>query len=85
MRIKSQARGLPTPNITWTRQGRIIDNDTLVLNGVTSNDSGVYLCSAHNQAGEDHKEIVVTVMEHKYGSKKPAGNLFVDLNSHELQ
>lgn len=70
--IKSQAKGLPAPKITWRRQGRIIGNDTLVLNGVTSNDSGVYLCSAHNHAGEDHKEIVVTVMEHKYGSKKPA-------------
>ncbi|PFX16777.1 Hemolin [Stylophora pistillata] len=72
LRIKSKAKGLPTPNITWTRQGRIFVKDTLVLKGVTSNDSGVYLCSAHSQAGEDHKEILVTVMEHKYGSKKPA-------------
>ena len=70
MRINSQAKGLPTPTITWTKQGRIVGNDTLVLNGVTPNDSGVYLCSAHNQAGEDHKEMVVTVLEHNYGSQK---------------
>ncbi|XP_066017366.1 uncharacterized protein [Pocillopora verrucosa] len=70
LRINSQAKGLPTPTITWTKQGRIVGNDTLVLNGVTPNDSGVYLCSAHNQAGEDHKEIVVTVLEHNYGSQK---------------
>ncbi|CAH3045753.1 unnamed protein product [Pocillopora meandrina] len=70
LRINSQAKGLPAPNITWTKQGRIFGNDTLVLNRVTPNDSGVYLCSAHNQAGEDHKEIVVTVLEHNYGSQK---------------
>nr|XP_058955553.1 tyrosine-protein kinase-like otk [Pocillopora verrucosa] len=70
LRINSQAKGLPAPTITWTKQGRTVGNDTLVLNGVTPNDSGVYLCSAHNQAGEDHKEIAVTVLEHYYGSQK---------------
>ena len=86
LRINSQAKGLPTPTITWTKQGRIVGNDTLVVNGVTPNDSGVYLCSAHNQAGEDHKEIVVTVLEHNYGSQKLTGfnNLFVEINTHEL-
>ena len=86
LRINSQAKGLPTPTITRTKQGRIVGNDTLVLNGVTPNDSGVYLCSAHNQAGEDHKEIVVTVLEHNYGSQKLTGfnNLFVEINTHEL-
>ena len=84
LRINSQAKGLPAPNITWTKQGRIVGNDTLVLNRVTPNDSGVYLCSAHNQAGEDRREIVVAVIEHNYGSQKLKSNLFVDLNTYEL-
>ena len=84
LQINSQAKGLPAPNITWTKQGRIVGNDTLVLNGVTLNDSGVYLCRAYNRVGEDHKEIVVTVLEHNYGSRKLTGNLFVELNTHEL-
>ncbi|KAL9971571.1 hypothetical protein ACROYT_G017748 [Oculina patagonica] len=67
--LKCQASGVPEPVVTWTRHGRVFKNQTLYLKRVTASDSGLYLCRANNQAGEDSKEIVVTVND--YNDKSP--------------
>ena len=59
--LKCEAKGLPDPQVTWGRNGRLIKNHTLVLRQVTKDDSGLYLCKANNTAGEDSMEVNVTV------------------------
>ena len=59
--MKCDAKGLPDPQVTWSRNGRLIKNQTLVLGQVTKDDSGLYLCKAYNAAGEDSVEVNVTV------------------------
>ena len=61
MDLKCEAKGLPDPQVTWSRNGRLIKNKTLVLRQVTKDNSGVYLCKANNAAGEDRKEVNVIV------------------------
>ena len=63
--IECQAHGVPNPIVTWTRLERVIKNHNLVLKRVRRSDSGVYLCKAYNKAGEDRKEVIVTVSDHK--------------------
>ncbi|KAJ7372080.1 Hemicentin-1 [Desmophyllum pertusum] len=67
--IKCQAKGVPNPIMTWTRLGRVIKNQTLALKRVRRSDSGVYLCKAYNKAGEDSKEVIVTVSD--YNDESP--------------
>ncbi|KAJ7391303.1 Immunoglobulin C-2 Type [Desmophyllum pertusum] len=62
--IECQAHGVPNPIVTWTRLERVIKNHNLVLKRVRRSDSGVYLCKAYNKAGEDRKEVIVTVSDH---------------------
>ncbi|XP_078371094.1 uncharacterized protein LOC144654736 [Oculina patagonica] len=61
--LNCQASGVPDPIVTWIRLGRVIKNQTLYFKRVTASDSGLYLCKANNQAGEDSKEIIVTVSD----------------------
>ncbi|KAL9971568.1 hypothetical protein ACROYT_G017745 [Oculina patagonica] len=61
--LKCQASGVPDPVVTWTRLGRVIKNQNLIFKRVTTSDSGRYLCKANNQAGNDSKEIIVTVSD----------------------
>ena len=61
MDLKCEAKGLPDPQVTWSRNGRLIKNETLVLRQVTKDDSGLYLCKANNVAGEDRMEVNLTV------------------------
>ncbi|XP_078697262.1 uncharacterized protein LOC144925211 isoform X1 [Branchiostoma floridae x Branchiostoma belcheri] len=57
------ADGNPTPNITWSKNGRLLSansyvlsgdvrTSSLVLNSVDSNDSGTYSCAATNGVGQ---------------------------------
>ena len=60
--------------MTWTRLGRVIKNQTLALKRVRRSDSGVYLCKAYNKAGEDSKEVIVTVSDYNDESPQITGN-----------
>ena len=71
--LKCKAKGLPDPQVTWSRNGRLIKNQTLILRQVTKNDSGLYLCKAYNAAGEDSIEVDVTV-DDEQESLKNTGN-----------
>ena len=59
--LNCRATGLPRPQITWSRSGRVFRNHTLVVNRVDINDSGLYLCKVYSPAGEDSMKIFVRV------------------------
>ena len=85
--MKCEAKGLPDPQVTWSRNERLIKNQTLVLRQVTKDDSGPYLCKANNVAGEDRMEVNLTVDDEQEsmqntGKKKTDITIFcVPLNS----
>jgi len=63
--------GEPKPRITWRRQGRNmpdgsyeIRNETVMLTGVSEEDSGTYECIASNRVGApDTRQVQVVVVE----------------------
>ncbi|KAM8855976.1 matrix-remodeling-associated protein 5-like isoform 2-T3 [Spinachia spinachia] len=66
-RMACDARGEPTPSITWTRisagavipihssaqRFEVLPNGTLVIQNVQVQDRGTYICSAHSVVGRD--------------------------------
>ena len=70
MTIKCQPEAAPTPEITWSQNGQIINNDerhTVLLDGtlhiaqMTASDQGRYTCKAKNQNGESEASTFVSV------------------------
>ncbi|XP_069178515.1 neurotrimin [Procambarus clarkii] len=75
VRLVCRARGVPNPNIRWTREDahpfsaargsqvvKHIDSEELVLKGVTRKDMGAYLCIATNKVPPSiSKRIVLDV------------------------
>ena len=59
--LNCRATGLPHPQVTWARSGRVFRNHTLVVKRVNQRDGGLYLCKAHSTAGEDSMKIFVRV------------------------
>ena len=59
--LNCRATGLPHPQITWARSGRVFRNHTLVVNRVNRSDGGLYPCKAHSTAGEERMKIFVRV------------------------
>ena len=59
--IDCQAIGIPTPVIRWLRDGRdvqdidsryiVFSNGSWLINKTVTSDSGLYICSAENEAG----------------------------------
>ncbi|XP_068741513.1 hemicentin-1-like isoform X2 [Montipora capricornis] len=70
--IQCPTRGIPTPIITWTRNGqqissgdrfKVLDDGSLLISEVNEEDSAVYSCKADSVAGEDRASTVVQVKE----------------------
>ena len=60
--IDCQATGIPTPVIRWLRDEqnvekidscryKVFSNGSLLINNTETSDSGLYICSAENEAG----------------------------------
>ncbi|XP_032334547.1 hemicentin-2 isoform X3 [Camelus ferus] len=63
LELLCDARGTPTPNITWHKDGQALNRAGRVLRveGVQVNDAGLYTCLAQSPAGEVEKSFRVRV------------------------
>ena len=60
--IDCSVSGVPKPEITWSRDGRVLVKESLlIIDNVTSEDTGVYLCKAFNLEGEVAASSMVNV------------------------
>ena len=68
--IECPTSGVPTPMVTWTRDGQEIPNGekykvqedgSLVINEADGDDSGQYTCTADSVAGKDSMSSTVQV------------------------
>ncbi|XP_060056373.1 hemicentin-2 isoform X2 [Erinaceus europaeus] len=68
VRISCSASGYPTPHISWSHEGQILQEDsrtqvdaqgTLVIRGVAPEDAGNYSCQATNEVGSDKETITL--------------------------
>ncbi|XP_054980117.1 LOW QUALITY PROTEIN: hemicentin-2 [Sorex araneus] len=68
VRVSCSASGYPTPHISWSREGRPLQEDsrthvdaqgTLVIQGVAPEDAGNYSCQAANEAGTDEETVTL--------------------------
>ncbi|KAH3796204.1 cell adhesion molecule DSCAML1-like [Dreissena polymorpha] len=69
--LHCRAEGIPSPSHTWSRNGQDIGtilihsqvflNNTLLIRNLTTADTGVYRCTAHNRHGTAEAVATVTV------------------------
>jgi len=73
IRVDCDATGVPTPTMTWTKDGVPLESDggrvnvlqngqLLMLSAAAIEDSGIYMCTAQNVAGIDHKQFRLQVL-----------------------
>lgn len=48
LQLTCEARGQPTPNITWTKDGRQLFVGTFKIDKIKREDAGAYVCKADN-------------------------------------
>ena len=69
--IQCPNRGVPTPTVTWTKDGEQIANDrrytiqddgSLLISEVVEDDSARYTCTADNIAGKDSASSTVQIV-----------------------
>uniref|UniRef100_A0A286XEM3 Neural cell adhesion molecule 2 n=1 Tax=Cavia porcellus TaxID=10141 RepID=A0A286XEM3_CAVPO len=71
MTLSCRASGSPEPTISWSRNGKIIEenekyilkgsNTELTIRNIMNSDGGPYICRARNKAGEDEKQAFLQV------------------------
>lgn len=80
LELECIAEGLPTPDITWEKEGGELPTNrlalqnfqkTLRISDVTDSDAGRYRCSASNRLGSTHHIINVTVKAAPYWVSAP--------------
>ena len=68
--IQCPTSGVPTPTVTWTKDGQQIPNGgkykvqedgSLVINEADGDDNGQYTCTADSVAGKDSKSSMVKI------------------------
>ncbi|XP_012784766.2 hemicentin-2 [Ochotona princeps] len=68
VKISCSASGYPTPHISWSREGHVLQEDnriqvdaqgTLVIQGLAPEDAGNYSCQATNEAGTDEATVTL--------------------------
>ena len=69
--IQCPTSGLPTPTVTWTKDGQEIpsggrykvqDDGSLVISEADEDDKGQYTCTADSVAGKDSKSTTVRIV-----------------------
>ncbi|XP_022808603.1 leucine-rich repeat, immunoglobulin-like domain and transmembrane domain-containing protein 3, partial [Stylophora pistillata] len=62
IQVKCHVKGFPTPEVNWTKDGKLLDtNNMLTLNRVSYEDAGQYKCSAKNSEGKGDAAFQITV------------------------
>ncbi|KAI8485319.1 Roundabout 1 [Branchiostoma belcheri] len=77
--FKCKVRGDPSPQVTWSREesalplgrARILDNNNLKIERVTSADEGTYVCTAENLVGRVEGKATLTIHERPTFKTKP--------------
>uniref|UniRef100_A0A2K6FSN4 Hemicentin 2 n=1 Tax=Propithecus coquereli TaxID=379532 RepID=A0A2K6FSN4_PROCO len=68
VKVGCSASGYPTPHISWSRDGRALQEDsrirvdaqgTLIIQGVAPEDAGNYSCQAANEVGTDQETVTL--------------------------
>ncbi|XP_061289826.1 hemicentin-2 isoform X2 [Bos javanicus] len=68
VRVRCSASGYPAPHISWSREGRALQEDsrvrvdaqgTLIIQGVAPEDAGSYSCQAANEIGRDEETVTL--------------------------
>ncbi|XP_055255516.1 hemicentin-2 isoform X3 [Moschus berezovskii] len=68
VRVRCSASGYPAPLISWSREGRALQEDsrvrvdaqgTLIIQGVAPEDAGSYSCQAANEIGRDEETVTL--------------------------
>ncbi|KAM9207753.1 hemicentin-2 [Dugong dugon] len=68
VRVSCSASGYPAPHISWSREGRTLQQDSrvlvdaqgmLIIQGVAPEDAGNYSCQAANEVGTDKKTVTL--------------------------
>ena len=79
LHLRCQAEGVPTPLLTWRRNGEIVQRrtyDTDFIRGNASrDDEGVYECQASNSVGSDSYIVVVKITVATSLSPSPKGKM----------
>lgn len=71
--IPCKVTGNPSPWISWSQDGRVLQNSTrkhdLVINSAEEHMTGLYRCRAENEAGVDKYDVLLLVMscDHQSG------------------
>ena len=62
--IRCNATGIPAPQITWSKDGSLLDatGPVYVLGSLSSTNSGHYQCTASNIDGADVQDIQIVVL-----------------------
>ena len=62
-----KASGDPRPDITWTKNGKILETktDTLVIPSLGQEDVANYACNASNIAGYEYKNVILSILTMK--------------------
>lgn len=71
--LECDSQGEPTPLITWQRNGvlvetgdrYIVDDKVLKIIDTRSSDSGIYVCVATNEAGNDQQAFTLEILSKK--------------------
>lgn len=62
--IRCNASGVPTPQISWSKDGRSLDTrgSLYTISSLALSDSGRYQCTASNIDGADNQDIRINVL-----------------------
>ncbi|RXG61788.1 Peroxidasin-like protein, partial [Armadillidium vulgare] len=89
--LKCTAQGLPPPSITWKRDGSTVTNDqkyqissdgSLIIDNVSSEDEGLYECSASNYVGYAAVRATLTI---QYKSRPHLGDKYLEASYEEAK